>query len=172
VVKRSWNLSDRYGAWDKFLSFDLGDHGMLCNLARRVFMVAIIAAALGMGGCGARHYDVSGKVMLNDALIDKPDGHIVFVGPKGEQVQATINPDGTYRASGVAEGPNKVVVYYLSAKFKAAKAKLGKIPPKDLQLPPTYLTPSKYADADTTDITVTVDKETVFDIKMTGPAIQ
>jgi hypothetical protein len=36
---------------------------------------------------------------------------------------------------------------------------------------PLYLTPPKYATPETTDLTVTVDKATVYDVPLTGPKI-
>ena len=138
---------------------------------RRILGPALAALATGAGGCGPGSHDVTGRVSYNGAPLDKPDGQIVFIGPDGDQVAAGIGPDGSYRAPGVVGGPNKVAVYYPNPKAKRDKVtrpKPGEPPP-----PPTapFLTPAKYASADTSGFSVAVKKGTVFDADLTGPKI-
>jgi hypothetical protein len=143
---------------------------MQANVSR----IALIAALTGgVGGCGSRQYDVTGKVTYNGAPLDKPDGQIVFVGPARQQVAAPIGPDGTYHAAGVWAGENKVVVYWPNPKVVQRKSlpkrKSGEEPP-----PPEspFLTPDKYGTVDTTDLSVTVEKETEFNANLVGPRIR
>lgn len=135
---------------------------------------------VGASGCGSRHFDVTGKVTYNGTVLDKPDGQIVFIGPKGDQVIADIERDGTYQATEVSAGLNHVVVYYPNPKaadIKAVKLKKEKAPrpkPREPASPtePPFLTPFKYAVADTSELSVTVEKRTVFDVALTGPEIR
>ena len=126
--------------------------------------------AFGAVGCGSPAFDVTGTVTYNGAALDKPDGQIVFLGPHGEQIAAPIDPDGTYRARGVPSGANRVAVYYPNPKAKmdkASKLKPGEMP----RAIPKYLTPEKYASAETSDLAVTVEKPTVYTAELTGPKI-
>ena len=74
-------------------------------------------------------------------------------------------------------GLNRVVVYYpnpkalITAKLKGKGAKLkpGEQPPPS---EPSFLTPLKYAVATTSELSVTVEKPTVFDAALTGPEIR
>jgi hypothetical protein len=146
--------------------------GTYQNVSRRAFGLAFAAFVAGASGCGARRFEVTGKVKYNGAVLDKPDGQVVFVGPNGEQAVAPIGPDGNYHASGVAAGLNKVVAYYLNPKAKKEKV----VKPKAVQTPaqsePLFLTPAKNATADTTDLSLTVGKDTQYDIELIGPSIR
>lgn len=142
------------------------------RISRRAFGLAFATCVVGVSGCGSRRFDVTGKVTYNGASLDKPDGHVVFLGPHGEQVTTAIGSDGTYQAIGVASGLNRVAVYYVSPKAKKEKA--GKLKPGE-QPPPAealYLTPAKYASPETSELSVTVDKECVYDIPLVGPTIR
>lgn len=135
---------------------------------------AIAMAAICSGGCSEQTpYDVTGTVTYNGEPLDKPDGQISFIGPSGVLVTATIAADGTYRAVKVSGGVNRVSVNYSNPQAKskksAGKRKLGDPEPK---FEPTFITPEKYASVETSELTVTVTKETVFDVKMTGPSIK
>jgi hypothetical protein len=143
-------------------------------MSRRAFGLAVAVLAVGAGGCGARRFDVAGKVKYNGAALNKPDGQVVFVGPHDEQVAAPIGRDGAYQAAGVAAGLNRVVVYYPNPKAKREKEKAGKLKPGELPSAPEspYLTPAKYAAAETSGLSVAVEKDAVYDIDLTGPAIR
>jgi hypothetical protein len=138
------------------------------KITRRAFCAAVAALA---AGCGARRFDVAGKVSYNGGALGRPEGHVVFVGPNGEQAEAAINLDGTYRVAGAAAGINRVAVYYLNPKAK--KEKGSKLKPGEHRpvSEPLFLTPEKYASPDTSGLSVVVDKETAYDIPLTGPAI-
>lgn len=143
------------------------------NVSRRAFGAAIAVFVVGASGCGARRFEVAGKVKYNGTVLDKPDGQVVFVGPNGEQAVAPIGPDGAYHASGVVAGVNKVVAYYPNPKAKkekGVKSKAGQPAPQSAE--PQFLTPAKYAMTDTTDLTLTVDKDTQHDIELAGPPVR
>ncbi|OWK38190.1 hypothetical protein [Fimbriiglobus ruber] len=145
---------------------------MYRTVFRRILGLAFAALAVGAGGCGPGSHDVTGRVSYNGVPLDKPEGQIVFIGPAGDQVVAGIGPDGSYRALGVTGGPNKVAVYYPNPKAKRdklTKPKPGEPPPAAAATP--FLTPAKYASADTSGFSVTVGKGTVFDTDLTGPKI-
>jgi hypothetical protein len=145
---------------------------MYCNMTQRALGLALATLAIGVTGCSApQEFKATGKVTYNGKVLDKPNGTIVFIGPKGEQSVAEIGADGTYKALKVALGENKVVVYYPNpAITKRLKNKLkpGEEPPPTLS---PYLTPEVYATEDTTHLKVTVDKDTVLDVDMKGPPI-
>jgi len=145
---------------------------MHVEMSRRVLWLGLAALALGAGGCGQRQYDVTGKVTYNGATLDKPNGVVVFVGPAGEQVVATIESDGTYHASKVSGGVNRLAAYWPNPKAtqgKKGKLRPGEIPPPS---PPLFLTPEKYSSPDTSGLSVTVEKEMVFDVELVGPPIK
>ncbi len=143
------------------------------KMSRCVLALACTACTLGTLGCGSRQYDVTGKVTYNDAVLDKPDGQISFIGPNGEQAMASIGPDGNYRASKVAAGVNKVVVFYPNPLAKISKKTRRKLDKEEGQSPtqPAFLTPPEYASADTTEFSITVGKGTVFNPSLKGPEI-
>ncbi len=139
-------------------------------MAGSIRRAAWLVFALGAAGCAGPTFDVTGTVTYNGAALNKPDGQIVFVGPNGEQIAAPIDPDGTYHACGVPSGTNRIAVYYPNPKAKmdkASKLKPGEMP----RAIPKYLTPEKYASAETSDLVVTVEKPTVYAAELTGPKI-
>jgi hypothetical protein len=138
---------------------------------RCLFGFSLVALAASMGGCGPRYYEVKGKVSYNGAVLDKPDGKIIFVGSSGEQAMAPIGKDGTYSASNVLSGDNKVVVYYPNPEANKGRGK--KLGPGDIPPPPVplFLTPLSYGREDTTDLKLNVTKSMEYNAEMTGPAI-
>jgi hypothetical protein len=145
-------------------------HRTLLLLARGL---ALGALAMSLGGCGGpRQLDVTGKVTYNGVPLAKPNGKIAFISPEGVQVGASINEDGTYTATKVTAGPNRVAVYYPNPAFHVASRPKGLPTAKDRPaLIPMYLTPEKYSNVETSELSVTVDKGTVFNVDMTGPPI-
>ena len=139
---------------------------------KRIAILAFAAIALGVSGCGQRQYPVSGKVTYNGSVFNQAEGTIVFVGPKGEQSEATIDADGTYRIAAVPEGLNRVAVYYINPKLQSERPGKPKGGAKPKPNPVAYLTPSAFSSHETSGLSVEVDKETVFDVNMTGPLIQ
>ncbi|MBA4189137.1 MAG: hypothetical protein C0467_14155 [Planctomycetaceae bacterium] len=132
-------------------------------------------------GCAPGKGEITGKVTYNGTPLKKPDGHIVFVSPDGVQVVAPIAEDGTYRATGVVKGQNKVAVYYSNPKFPTLATTSKKVPsakesPTGTPLPPVdippYLTPAKYASEGTSGFAVSVGATTEFNADMTGPPIK
>jgi hypothetical protein len=134
--------------------------------------LALAALVLSLSGCGKRQYDVTGQVKYNGAALAKPNGQIVFLGPDGTQAVATIGADGTYTASKVSAGLNRIVVYYPNPSFTKPARPKGEPDPK--YRPPTtspYLTPEKYASVDTSQLSIEVAQGTVFNVDLTGPPI-
>jgi hypothetical protein len=134
--------------------------------------LALAALALSLGGCGKRQFDVAGKVTYNGAVLAKPNGQIVFVGPDGSQREAEIGLDGTYKATKVTAGPNRVAVYYPNPSFKKMSRPKGK--PDPGMRPPKndlYLTPEAFASPDTSRLEVEVTDGTVYNVNLKGPEI-
>lgn len=138
------------------------------NLTKRVVVLAFAAIALGASGCGSRSYPVSGKVTYNGSVYDKVEGTIIFIGPKGEQLETRIETDGTYSLPLVPEGLNRVAVYYNNPRLQSEKPGKPKGGAKPKANPPAFLTPAQYASPDTSGFSIEVDKETVYNINMTG----
>ena len=136
--------------------------------------LALAALAMCLGGCGGGpvKVEVTGKVTYNGAPLAKPNGQIVFFSPDGGQVGATIGEDGTYTATKVTTGPNKVAVYYPNPDFKVvARPKHAPAAGDRPTILPQFLTPKKYSDIETSELSVTVEKGKVFNVEMTGPPI-
>jgi hypothetical protein len=139
----------------------------------RAFLLALSAVGLmsGVTGCESPKYDISGKVTYNGAPLDKPEGHIVFFGPKGEQVDSAIAPDGSYKALQVASGLNKVAIYYTNPKLHGVKSE-PKMKPGETRKPVLpYITPENYANPTTSGLTLNVEKPDSKDFDFTGPKI-
>jgi len=146
---------------------------MYRNLLLMARVLSLAALVLCLGGCGGKpQFEVTGMVKYNGAPLAKPNGQIVFLGPDGAQVPAPIGQDGTYKAVKVSGGPNRVVVTYPNPAFKKAARPKGAPDPKGRpDTSPLYLTPEKYASADTSELSVDVKKGTTFNVDMTGPPI-
>jgi hypothetical protein len=143
-------------------------------MSRNVVCIALAVASVCSGGCGDRQVEVSGRVTYNGAALDKPGGKIVFVGPRGTQVVADVERDGTYRAAGVAAGPNQVAVYYPNPEAQKGRQfpQKGKPPPANVPQHQPFLTPYKYASAETSGLSVRAEKGAVFNAELTGPQIK
>ncbi len=134
--------------------------------------LALAALALSLGGCGKPQFDVTGKVTYNGAPLAKPNGQIVFVGPDGTQVAAPIAQDGTYTATKVTGGLNKIAIYYLNPNFSKASRPKGPPDPKNRpKVSPQYLTPEALASVTTSGLSKEVTQGTVCDVELTGPPI-
>jgi hypothetical protein len=75
---------------------------------RLIIRTVAAALALAATGCSSAVTDVSGKVTYQGKPVVY--GAVVIVGSDGLPRSGTIEPDGTYRVSGVAVGPAKVAV--------------------------------------------------------------
>ena len=140
---------------------------------RTFVLLAAAALAVSLGGCGKPQFSVTGTVKYNGAPLAKPNGLIVFVGPEGTQVSAPIGLDGTYTALKVAAGLNRVAVYYPNPAFTKVARPSGLPSSKNRpSASPQYLTPVQYSSPETSKLTSQVDKATVFDVDLTGPAIR
>jgi hypothetical protein len=148
-------------------------------MRRAVPLIALALTCAGSSlstGCnGEEKFDVKGKVTYNGKPLEMPGGQIVFIGPKGNQTPASIGSDGTYLATKVSAGLNQVVVFYPNPAAgpggsKPARPKPGG-PPAGPPLA-AFLTPMKYASADTSGFSSKVEKGTVFDADLVGPKIR
>jgi hypothetical protein len=138
-----------------------------------LFVRGLVFAALviSLGGCSKPQYEVTGVVKYNGAPLNKPDGKIVFVGPDGSQVESAIGSDGAYKAKATA-GTNRVVVYYPNPAFTKVARPKGAPTQKDRPAPSSpFLTPEVYSNAETSKLSVQIDKNTVFNADLTGPPI-
>ena len=136
----------------------------------------LLCLAFVLAGCGARQYDVTGKVTYNGrplaydaAPFQKPTGQVVFIGPDGRQVAAAIDHDGGYRATNVSAGANKVVIYYTNRRVTNKKSVRPNSGEALAGAEPPVRTARKSAVPDTSQLSVTVENDTAFDIKLKGP---
>jgi len=84
--------------------------GPLLGWARSCSFLAFLLAVLVWGaGCGSKGPKnvVTGKVTLNGQPVA---GTVTFTGGGGKEVNAPINPDGTYMIPDPPEGENQIVV--------------------------------------------------------------
>lgn len=141
-------------------------------VSRTAIVFVFMLAALGVSGCSPKRYDVKGQVKYNGEILKLPHGTVVFAGPDGSQVSATIDEEtGNYLASKVIAGSNKVAVYYKNPKAGKALRKDSKETP-NTKPPPTFLTPEKYASTDTSQLAKDVNEDTEFNIELTGPPLK
>jgi hypothetical protein len=143
------------------------------NDCRFALGLALVSLAVSLGGCsGERRVDVTGQVTYNGLPLAKPGGKIVFVGPSGTEIFASLELDGTYRAVGVPTGLNRVVVYYPNPEARSRKQFPVKGQPPPPPPPPAFLTPPEYACADTSNLSVEVEDGTIFGPNLTGPDLR
>ena len=74
----------------------------------RLIRTAVVLAALALTGCADGTTDVSGKVTYKGKPVAY--GAVVVFDADGAPKSGTIQPDGTFRVSGVRSGPVKVAV--------------------------------------------------------------
>ena len=83
------------------------------NSCGRLFLASLLGLGLTvLVGCGSgsnpKVGNVEGKVQVNGVAANS--GNINFIGADGTTIGAAIQPDGSYRAIGVAVGEAKVTV--------------------------------------------------------------
>ena len=145
---------------------------LVSHMSRFIFCIVLL-----LPGCAetVTLADVTGTVTYNGKPLNKPGGTIVFIGPKNTQAVGEIAPDGSYKALGVPTGTNRVAVYYPNPDAQKGKpmlqpGKFPQAPPPPAQ--PPFLTPMKYAAVDTSELIHEVQLGSLFDVKLTGPAIK
>jgi len=103
-------------------------------------------------------------------------GTITFHGPDGKPVTTAIDAKGKYLAKGVCIGENRVAITYQRPIPK--KAFSGRLPKAgkgadaeaaDDSSP--YLIPDTYVNPDTSELKVTIERNAVYNPKLTGPEI-
>jgi hypothetical protein len=125
--------------------------------------VALLALALAIGagvsGCGKRSATVSGQVTYKGKPVTS--GTVVFFGADGQpSPPATVQEDGTYKATTVPTGPVKVVVdnppplqYGLKQKAPKEMANDPEIQQAAQQAKNYVPTPPKYGDVKQSGLT-------------------
>lgn len=126
---------------------------------------------LALAGCGYPRTDVTGAVTYNGKPIKTEGGTISFFGPDGVPVTAKIDTEGNYQAVGVCTGENKVAVNYQRPVRKPANKR---VPRQDVEHVTVnegspFLIPDEYIRPDTSGLTVTIDRGTVYSPKLVGP---
>lgn len=148
-------------------------------LARTTAAAAVLCAALTAVGCGGTA-DVSGKVTYKGKPVVY--GTVVLVGPDGIPKSGAIQPDGTYRVSGVAVGTARVAVTSPkppgsepppARKAQGRDATDEDKPPPEPAPPASpeviknwVALPEKYGDPGKSEITVTVKSGQPADIEL------
>jgi hypothetical protein len=121
---------------------------------------ALVAALLlGLTGCGSGRGTVSGKVSYRGKPL--ATGSVVFVGPDKTPITAEIGTDGTYTATGVLEGSNRVAVVSYDPATLVPTDKAGRpteAPPVDPKL--WFPIPGQYEDANTSGLVYPVTRNT------------
>lgn len=139
---------------------------------------AVAAAVLAVAGCGGGTANVSGKVTFNGKPVVY--GTVVVIGADGSSKSGTIQPDGSYRVSGVALGAAKVAVSSppppgseQARKQFRAKDDAPDKPPLEPQAPASeevirnwVAIPDKYGDPNKSEITVSVKSGQSLDIDL------
>jgi len=125
-------------------------------------MLALVVA-LGALGCGARTASVSGQVSYKGTPLK--GGNVTFLGADQKSVLSPISEDGRYTLDKVAVGPAKIGVETDSLAQIAKRPKYGPPagasgdykPPDPGDAKRRYVPiPKKYADPETSGLTVTV----------------
>jgi len=140
-------------------------------MRHHTFWIILGMAVCCLAGCGPRLVDVSGKVTYNGKPPNEEGVKIVFLGPNGKSVVGVIAPNGEYKASGVVAGANQVAIWYKNPEAAKSREPGTKAPPPTSVSPLRNL-PFKYADVNTSELKCNADTGTVFDVDMTGKALQ
>jgi hypothetical protein len=120
------------------------------SLASRVTAAGLLLFLVGCQGTGS----VAGKVTFQGKPLVY--GTVLLIGSDNKSVQAQIQPDGSYSASGLAPGDVKVAVNSPNPKGVAIYAgwKDPNKKPPSLEVPGWFAIPQKYEDVTTSGLTV------------------
>lgn len=148
----------------------------------RVFQLLAVSTLVFSAGCGAKVATVSGKVTFQGKPVVY--GNVSIIGPDGITQSGPIEPDGSFRVSGVGVGEGKVAVTSFKPPDGTAggKAKgVGRDAPGDDERKPAqpdpaaspeviknwFPIPAKYGDHKQSGLTVTVGdgKSVTIDLK-------
>ena len=131
---------------------------------RTIFIVPALLCILILSGCGNKNQSLSGKVTFSDDDSPVPAGAIYFT--DGTHLSQGSITDGTYvvgtkgKADGLPPGTYKVYFGGVNKRESYVDAESGTHMTKT-----THLIASKYASADTSGLTFTVDGKTkTFDV--------
>jgi hypothetical protein len=130
------------------------------TVARRPALLAVLLAALA--GCAGGKSALTGKVTYKGKAI--VFGTVVVQGADGLQIPGTINPDGTYRVTGIAAG--KALVGVVSRDPGPTAAPKGRVSgktsrdaedgPGPADRPRWFALPQKYEDPSRSGLTTTL----------------
>jgi hypothetical protein len=128
---------------------------MVANL-RRALRLLVLAGLVVAAGCGKPEGEVGGKVTYKGKNLEY--GSVTFLSGDGTNLQADIQPDGSYSLKGVSTGPARVAVTCVDPRYleehkklveqvrnKAKKMSSG---PISLDADKFLVIPKKYGDAD------------------------
>jgi hypothetical protein len=140
---------------------------------------ALGAAVLSVAGCSGGTTDVSGKVSYNGKPV--VFGTVQIIGSDGLPKSGAIQPDGTFRVSGVKVGSAKVTVSSPpppGSSAAAPRAKVGREAeeerrPADADTPVSpevakgwFALPEKYSDPSKTDLAVEIKARQALEIDL------
>jgi len=140
---------------------------------------AIAITLLAVVGCGGGTTDVSGKVTYQGKPV--VFGTVLVIGADGIPKSGPIQPDGTFRMSGVRIGPAKVTVSSPPPPGSVAAAPRAKVgrdadderTPADANTPVSpevakgwFPLPEKYSDPDKTDLTAEIKAGQPLEIEL------
>ncbi|AMV27235.1 hypothetical protein VT84_22730 [Gemmata sp. SH-PL17] len=130
----------------------------------RFIRPAVLITVLALAGCGEPTTDVSGKVTYRGKPV--AFGTVVVLDAAGAPKSGQIQPDGTYRVSGVRPGPVKVAVSSppppgSEPSRKSAGGRDGDDDKPPLNIPPAapevikswFPIPDKYGDPNKSELT-------------------
>ncbi|HKI31858.1 MAG TPA: hypothetical protein VKA46_08315 [Gemmataceae bacterium] len=144
------------------------------DMMGRCALLLLLAAAVGVGGCGPSTGAVTGKVYYGEVLLK--GGKVTFVGVDGKGATTGIHGDGSYTLDKLPVGTVKICVdtSYLDPKrrkiyaYEPPAGKKVDLPGSPEASPEFYVAiPPKYADPETTDLTCEVTRGSQeYDIRM------
>ena len=122
---------------------------LACRVAGLGLLLGLLAGCQGTGS-------MSGKVKFQGKPLVY--GTVLLIGSDNKSVQAPIQKDGQYDASGLTPGEIKVAVNSPNPKGVAIYAgwREGKKKPPPLEVPGWFEIPGKYGDVKTSGLTFTI----------------
>ncbi|MDR1960151.1 MAG: hypothetical protein LBQ54_14090 [Planctomycetaceae bacterium] len=140
-------------------------------MMKRVFIIVTLFVSIACIGC-SNNVPFGGRITFEDNGEPLPEGTIGFVSGTN-QARGDIDKDGKYtlgfeaEGNGLPKGEYKVYIQAVQVELQTGPDKNGDGDPDIIGRKETPLIAKKYANPDTSGLTVTVDGKTnVFDIKV------
>jgi hypothetical protein len=141
----------------------------------RLLQAALGAALVALAGCGGGTTDVTGKVTYQNKPV--VFGTVQVIGSDGVPKSGPIQPDGTFRVSGVQIGPARVTVSSPRPPGSGKAAPRGRREDDDERTPVEtpasaevvagwFPLPEKYGDPDKTDLKVDIKSGQPLDLEL------